>query len=208
MLFQFTLIIPVYILVAILMLILSARTWALRPAPGATAWSMAMLFCAIYAIGACLEIAFVAPVLKLVMDRVIYLGITGIVFFWGIFAIQYSSKGRWLNRVTLSLLAIVPGVTLCLAFFAESHQLLYRSYEFVHEDGLVIGHVIAYGPVFWIWMGYSYFIFIVSWLLLLRSIIRAQAIFRSQAWLVILASAAPMGVYTAHMAGLSLLGAF
>ena len=58
MLFQFAPIIPVYALVAALMLYLSIRTWSLRPARGTTAWSMTMFFCAIYALGTCLELAF------------------------------------------------------------------------------------------------------------------------------------------------------
>ncbi|MBI1281215.1 MAG: PAS domain-containing protein [Anaerolineaceae bacterium] len=208
MLFQFSLIIPVYVLVAALMLLLSIRTWTLRPAPGATAWSMTMLFCAIFAIGAGLEIAFVSPVLKLAMDRVIYIGTTGFVFFWGIFAIQYSNRGRWLKRTNVFLLAIIPLVTLCLALFAEYHSLLYRSYEFVYEGDLVMGHVMAYGPFFWIWLGYSYLILTGSWLLLFRSVIRSQTFFRGQAWMVILASVAPMLTYLFHFIGINPLAPF
>ncbi len=208
MLFQFAPIIPAYLLVVSLLLFLAARSWALRSAPGAKAWSITMLFCAIYAIGSCLEIALTVPVWKLVMGRVIYLGTTGLVFFWGIFAIQYSNPGRLLNRFTVTLLAIIPVVTLCLALFAEHHQLLYNSYEFVHENGLIIGRVSEYGSWFWVWMGYSYLIFIGSWLLLLQSIIRFQAILRGQAWMVILASALPMLVYSIHMAGLNFFSRF
>ena len=208
MLFQFTLIIPVYLLVAALTLLISARTWTLRPAPGATAWSMTVLFFGINAIGSGLEIAFTMPVMKLAMNRVIYIGTTGVVFFWGIFAIQYSKRERWLNRVTVPLLAVVPLDTLCLALFAESHQLLYRAYEFVYEDGLVIGRVVAYGPMFWFWLVYSYLIFAGSWILLLVSVIRSPAMFRGQAWIVILASSAPLLVYLVHLTGLNLLGSF
>ena len=208
MLFQLAPIIPVYALVAALMLLLSVRTWAMRPKRGATAWSMTMLFCAIFAIGACLEIAFAIPVLKLAMNRVIYIGTTGFIFFWGIFAIQYSNEDRWLNRITISLLAIVPLLTLCLAFFAEQHPLLYRAYEFVYIDGLIMGQVAAYGTLFWVWLIYSYFVLIGSWLLLLRSAFRSHAIFRAQTWMVILASGAPMMSYVTQMAGFNFLAPF
>lgn len=208
MLFQFSLIIPVYALVAALMLLLSARTWTLRPAPGATAWSMTMLFCAIFAIGSGLEIAFTPLPLKLAMDRVIYIGTTGFIFFWGIFAIQYSHKERWLNRITLPLLAVMPLFTLCLALFAESHQLLYRAYEFVYEDGLIIGRVVAYGPLFWVWLGYSYAVLAGSLLLLMHAVLRSQALFRGQARMVILASAAPMLVYLIYLTGFNPLAPF
>lgn len=203
--FQFASIIPVYILVALLMLLLSIRAWSLRPAPGASAWSMTMLFCAIFAIGSCLEMAFVEPILKLTMDRVIYIGTTGFIFFWGIFAIQYSHMDRWLNRFTLPLLMIIPLGILCLALFAEYHQLLYREYEFVYKDGLVIGQVVAYGPLFWVWLAYSNVLLAGSWILLLRSAMRSQAIFRGQNWMVIVASAAPMSIYLIHFTGLNLL---
>ncbi|MBX3063810.1 MAG: PAS domain S-box protein [Anaerolineae bacterium] len=204
MLFQFSPIIPVYALVAVLMLYLSARTWNLRPARGASAWSMTLLFCAIHTLGTCLEIAFATPVLKLAMNRVIYVGTTGFVFFWGIFAIQYSNHGRWLNRVTLPLLAIVPACTLVLALFAEQHHLLYRAYEFVYLDGLLLGQVAAYGALFYLWVTYSYIVFVSSWLLLLLTAIRSQAIFRNQIWLVILASAVPMITYVLQLFGLKL----
>ncbi len=208
MLFQFAPIIPVYALVALLMLYLSARTWTLRPTRGATAWSLTMLFLAIHTIGTCLEIAFAIPELKLAMNRVIYLGITGFIFFWGIFAIQYSNRDRWLNRYSLALLALVPLLILCLALFAEQHQLLYRQYEFVYIDGLLMGQVAAYGPLFWVWLGYSYVVMIGSWLLLVHSAIRSHAIFRNQTRLVIVASGVPVIVYSAQLAGLNLLAPF
>ncbi|MEP7290375.1 MAG: histidine kinase N-terminal 7TM domain-containing protein, partial [Chloroflexota bacterium] len=208
MLFQFAPIIPVYALVAVLMLFLSVRTWKLRPARGATAWSMTMLFCAIYAIGTCLEIAFATPVLKLAMNRVIYIGTTGFIFFWSIFAIQYSNEEHWLNRITVPLLAIIPLVTLCLALFAEQHHLLYQAYEFVYINGLLMGQVAAYGLAFWVWLGYSYVVLVGSWLLLLRYAIRSHSIFRDQSWMVILASAAPMLIYIVQIAGLNLLAPF
>ena len=203
MLFQFTPIILAYGLAAFLMLLLSARTWTLRPARGAAAWSMTMLFCAIYAIGACLELALVAPALKLAMNRVIYIGTTGFIYFWGLFALHYTNEEHRLNRVSVGLLAIIPLTVLSLALFAEQHHLLYQSYEFVHEDGLILGRVVAYGPVFWVWVIYSYGVLLASWLLLLRSAIRSQAMFRSQTWMVILASAAPMFTYILYMTGLN-----
>ena len=167
-----------------------------------------MLFLAINTIGTCLEIAFAVPVLKLAMNRVIYIGITGFTFFWGIFAIQYSNKDRWLNRYSLALMAVVPLITLCLALFAEQHQLLYRQYEFDHIDGLLMGQVTAYGPMFWVWLGYSYAVLISSWLLMLRSAIRSHAIFRNQTRLVIVASGLPLLVYAAQIAGLNPIAPF
>ncbi len=208
MLFQFAPIILVYALVAVLMLYLSGRTWALRPARGATIWSLTMLFLVIHTIGTCLEIAFVVPALKLAMNRVIYFGITGFTFFWGVFAIQYSNKDRWLNRYSLALLAVMPLIILCLALFAEQHQLLYRQYEFVYIDGLLLGQVVAYGPMFWIWLGYSYLVVISSWLLLLHSAIQSHAIFRNQTRLVIVASGTPLLVYTAQIAGMNPIAPF
>jgi len=163
-----------------------------------------MLFCGIYAIGTCLEIAFAIPVFKLAMNRLIYIGTTGFIFFWGIFAIQYSNEDRFLNRITISLLAIIPLVILCLAVFAEQHSLLYRKYEFVYENGLLIGQVAAYGIMFWVWIIYSYLVLIGGWLLLLRAALRSHAMFRNQIWMVILASAAPLLIYTAQLAGLNL----
>ncbi len=206
--FQFAPILPVYALVAALMIYLSVRTWALRPARGATAWSMTMLFCSIFAVGTCLEIAFAIPALKLAMNRVIYLGTTGFIFFWGVFAIQFSSHDRWLTRYTLPLLAGVPLAILGLALFAESHQLLYQQYEFVDTNGLIMSRVVAYGAAFWVWLGYSYVVLMGSWLLLLRSAVRSQPIFRSQARMVIIATALPMLTYLAQIAGLNPLAPF
>ncbi len=205
---QFAPTIPLYASIAALMLYLSIRTWALRPARGTTAWSLTMLFCAIYATGTCLEIAFNVPILKLAMNRVIYIGTTGFMFFWGIFAIQYSNHDRWLNRTTVSLLAIVPLVTLCLALFAEQHTLLYQGYEFVSINGLLMGQVVAHGVMFWVWIGYTYLVFIGSWLLLLRAAIRSHTIFRNQAWMVILASAAPLLIYTFQILNSQLFASF
>ncbi len=199
--FQFTPMIIVYGLSACLMLFLSLRTWHMRPARGAAAWSMTMLFCAINALGACLELAFAVPVYKLAMNRVIYVGATGCVFFWGIFAISYSGEERWLNRFTLGLMAIVPLSVLGLAFFAENHTLIYRAYDFIEVNGVLLGHVIAYGPVFWLWMIYSYLLLVSCWLLLLRFAVRSHTMFRSQTWMVILASAAPLLTYLLYMTG-------
>ncbi|MCX9078135.1 MAG: hypothetical protein OIN84_09190, partial [Candidatus Methanoperedens sp.] len=203
MIFQFAPIILIYAFVAALMLFLSARAWTLRPTHGAAAWAATMLFCAIYAIGSCLEIAFAVPVLKLAMNRIIYTGTTGFIFFWGIFAIQYSNRGRWLNRTTVSLLAVVPLAIWCLSLAAEQHSLLYRAYEFVTANGLIMGYVAAHGPMFWVWLGYSYLVLGGSWLLLLHTAFRSHALLRAQTWMVILASAAPMLVYIRQMTDLN-----
>lgn len=55
--------------------------------------------------------------------------------------------------------------------FNEQHQWLYRAYQFVRVDGLLMGQVVTYGPLFWVWVAYGYCVMIGSWLLLLRSAI-------------------------------------
>ena len=128
MTWQFTPIIFLYTVSAVLCAVLAYRIWQMRPRParGAT-WAMSLLVgCTIWATGSALEVSLADLASKLIVVRfVLYFGVALVVFSWSVFAIEYSAFDRWLNRYTIAALAVVP----ILAYVAVTTNPLHFSYS-------------------------------------------------------------------------------
>lgn len=188
---QFTPIVLLYFASSVITVFLAYRTWKMRPSRGATFWAFVMLFSSIYAMGTGLEIIIADPEWKFAMIPLIYFGVTGIMFFWGLFCISYSHYQKWLNNYSIGLLLLIPLTTFILTLFAGQHQLIYQGYEFVKHDGLVMSQVVAYGSFFWVWVAYTYIILLVGSIILIQSARRFPKLFRGQASMVVLSVIIP-----------------
>lgn len=188
---QFTPIVLLYFISFVITLFLAYQTWKMRPARGASYWAFTMLFSAIFALGAGVEIVFADPLSKYAMLSVIYFGVTGIMFSWALFCISYSHHQKWLNRYTITLLLLIPLTTFFLILTLDKHQLMYRDYEFITQDGLVLSSVVEYGSFFWVWVAYSYLSLILGSIILIHSAIRYSNIFQGQAGTVVISVLIP-----------------
>jgi len=198
---QFSPMILSYFISSIVALFLGYRTWKIRSSRGAIFWSLAMFFSSIYSLGIGLEAIFTDPSVKFAMIPIFYLGVTGLIFFWGLFCITYSQYQKWLNPFTRSLLAFPPLITLILALFVGEHHLIYQDYGFIEYNGLVVSQVISYGSFFWFWVAYSYFVLIGGAAILVQSAIRSPDLYQGQIRMLLVSVSIPIVATTLNLLG-------
>lgn len=144
-----------------------------------------------WSLGYALEIAGANLQTKLFFGKSEYLGIAFAPLVWLIFAINHSNRGQNLTRKVITLLTIVPLITVLLAFTTEKNGLIWSGY-YVSQTNDFSALGVTHGIWFWVHSIYSYALLLVGTLVMgLRSIWRKQGVYRRQALALIIAVLAP-----------------
>lgn len=184
-----------YILPLIASAVISAwmavYVWPRRTsAPGATALTALAAAVAVWCVGYALEIAGADLPTKVFWGKSQYLGIASIPLLWVIFACRHSGLDAWIKPRNLSLLAIIPLVTLILAFTTELHGLVWKDVR-VETLGAFSALNIMHGPWFWIYWAYSNILIFIGTFVLLRFMGWLQGLARRQNTALLVAVLAP-----------------
>ncbi len=126
-----------------------------------------------------LEYGVVETNWKIIFAKIEYFGIATIGSTWLMFALNYSRREKWLTGRNISLLLIIPLITLLLAFTNEQHQLVWPTITATSDlpgAGLVYGH----GPAFWLIFIYNYIMLSVGTVIIIHNAIRARDLYRWQ----------------------------
>ncbi len=174
--------------------------WRRRSTPSAIALSLLALAIMEWTLGYALEIAGADLPTKIFWGKIQYIGIVATPLLWLIFAVHYTDRGKWLSQRNLFLLAIIPLITVVLAFTTESHSLIWKDIQ-VYEAGNFSVLDVSYGFWFWVHSVYSYLLLAAGTLLILRSVGRRQGMYRGQAIALIVAVAAPWIGNALYLAG-------
>lgn len=188
---QFTAVVWLYGAAAITSYMLAFIAWRMIPARGAVVAVLLTVSTGTWALGYLLGFFNTTLAWKLVMLRVEYLGITGTGFFFALFALVYSHYEKWVNRVTIALLAAIPVVCYILLLTTGQHDLFYHSYELTTYENLVITAK-DYGPAFWVFVAYNYTIVFLGAIILIQAMIRFPALYRKQIATLIPAALIPL----------------
>lgn len=113
-----------------------------------------MVAIAIWSIGYTLELAANTLSAKIWLAKIEYIGISSVSFLWFIFTIHYAGYGRHLKRPFL-LLALIPAITLTLAFTNEWHGLIWETTA-LSPTPYFIALDLEYGLWFWFHVASSY----------------------------------------------------
>ncbi len=99
--------------------------WRRRPAPGVMSLVFLMLGVCEWSLGYAVGMASADLAAKVFWAKVQYFGIVSVPVMWLILALQYTNREKWLTRRNRVLLAIMPLLTLLLAWTNESHGLIW-----------------------------------------------------------------------------------
>ena len=180
---------------------LAIYAWQHRAARGAVPLVLLTLSITAWSLGYALEIAGADLPTKLFWGKSAYLGIVAAPSLWLIFAVQYSNQGKWLTRRNVIALAIVPLITLSLVFTTEAHGLVWKQvYVNTIGDLSILG--VVYGFWFWVHSAYSYILLLAGTLLISRSIISLQELYRGQSIALIVSVLAPWAGNILYLSGL------
>jgi signal transduction histidine kinase len=121
-----------------------------------------------------------------------YLGIVTVPVAWMLLVIIYIGEERTVSFPKFLAFFIIPALT-CLMVFTNPYHHLYYSAVTVVQQGSSVIWLYSYGPFFWIHALYSYILVLSGMILLLTRYRTAQAIFRAQIALLLIAVALPFG---------------
>ena len=171
-------------------------------ASGGRALALLALACAEWSLGYALEIAGADRSTKIFWGKSQYIGIVSIPLLWIIFAYSYLTKGTRMTPRTVSLLSILPLITLILAFTTEQHGLIWQDIQ-IRTVGTFSALDVTHGFWFWIYWIYSNVLLLIGTIFVLRSFRRTRGLFRRQNLILLIAVLTPWLGNVLYVSGLS-----
>jgi PAS domain S-box-containing protein len=200
--FQYTPYIFPLIAAAIISMGVAFYTWSRRSANSGPALTILSFVLMEWLLGYALEIAGADLTTKIIWGKMQYIGIAALPLFWVIFAFNYANQNNRLSHRVMGLLAILPLVTIVLAFTTEAHGLIWKKIQ-VTQAGTFSALDVSYGWWFWVHSAYSYILLMAGTILMIRSLIRSQGLYRGQATALLVAVVVPWIGNALYLTGLS-----
>jgi diguanylate cyclase (GGDEF)-like protein/PAS domain S-box-containing protein len=121
---------------------------------------------------------------KIIWSQLQYLGIATVPITLFILTLYFSGYRNCLNIKINSLLAIIPIIALAFIFSNGTHHLFWKETSLV-SAGKYFLMEIKYGIVFYIFAGYIYSLIIISFVVLIKTLIQKIKLFRLQSIILI-----------------------
>ena len=119
------------LLTVLLLFTLAVYAWRRRSVPGASPFTIACLFAAMWAAGSVMEYAAVDLASKISWVKFQAAWQAPTVTAITCFILEYTWPGRWLTRRNLALFSIVPLLVLIIILTDDLHHLAWRGFAFV-----------------------------------------------------------------------------
>lgn len=123
--------------------------------------------------------------LKILMNKIEYVGVTIVPVSFFILILYFSGYTNWVQIKKNFFLLIIPLITIGLVFTNERHGLIWK--EIILESDEYLFLVIEYGAWFWVYTSFSYLLIVISYIILAKTIIGKIRIFKLQAISIIVA---------------------
>lgn len=139
---------------------------------------------------------------KLFWVRMEYAGSVWVSPLFLVFVLRIVGKCRALTQRRLAALLMVPAITLAGAWSNGFHHLIW-SVAWLNAGNLV--PVVSYvrGPLFWLYLAFSYALLLCSTCLLVKAFTTARGMYRKQLGIILLASLVPWLANVLYMSDLS-----
>ncbi|MBI5670818.1 MAG: GAF domain-containing protein [Chloroflexi bacterium] len=119
-----------------------------------------------------------------------YVGLTFIPLAWLGFALHFSGMAWRVQRHHVVALMVIPLITITLAWTNEWHGLIWAQPRFDLSTQPPL-FTPVYGVWFWVYLAYSYLVFLVGSLMLIRLALLSWRLHRAQAVLILIATVVP-----------------
>lgn len=165
--------------------------WRKRPVPGASSFSTVMFGGGIWAIAVLGVRTTPGSTTELFWSLFQYFGIVLIAPAWLVFALDYTSRDRWITPSTMAVLSVLPAGTLVALWTNRFHGLFYDpTTSDVAASAAIAG--MAYGPLFYVMVAYSYLFILLGSAMLVHLLITAPKRYRTRIGAVLVAIATPL----------------
>lgn len=181
---------------------LAYYAWKRRFLSGALPFALLMLALTDWSLGYALELQSAVLPDKVFWAQVEYLGITAVPVLWLIFALQYTGQSKWLTKRNLALMAILPIITLVIAWSNQYHGLIWSEISLEVKGELSVLHIV-YGRWFWVNIFYSYLLLLLGTILIIRMLIRSPHLYRGQSTALLIGASVPWVANIIYISGLN-----
>lgn len=174
--------------------------WRYRNADEVRFLIFVQFFAAIWALTYALELSTLTLEMKMFWSQVSYLGIAFLPLSYFLFTTAFSQKTNIINPKNISVLSVIPFLTVLLVFTNNSHHLLWKDVFFNEDKSLAI-----YQHAVWFWIFWTYsIILILSGLYnLYQSIYKFPAFYKSQVNTLLIATIIPLIGNLMYVTGLN-----
>ena len=169
--------------VGVSVLRLKSESWSLS-------FSLMMIICSVWSAGYAFELVSAGLKYKIIATYIQYLGVVSVPVLWLIFISQYTGRDKWLNPFNTALLWTLPAITLLLAWTSAYNKLVLFNFRVVMVDSFAV-LLVDHGPLFWLYVFYSYIILLTMTIIMLQAFFRSYQTYRDQIWVLIVAALAP-----------------
>jgi len=181
--------------------------WRHRSAPGATALVglLAALFvwAAVYAVG----LVTFDPGMRVLLERVMWIGVTAVPVTWLVFALEYTGYNRWISRRFVGSLAGLSVLMSAFVFTNPGHNLVWKTNQQITGAG-VSYTIQTYGPLFWPFALYSYALVLAGSILFLQLVFTSDKLYPDQSVALVVGALVPLVANVASVVGLAPLEGF
>lgn len=163
-------------------------------------WMMASV--ALWLATSTLELSSNSLLFKILISKFQYLGVSSVALFWLLFVLRYTHHDRYLTRLGIGLLWVIPAITMMLAATNDLHGWVWPSVAEVPVPGGVAARF-EHGPAVVLISVYSYILLAIGTLVLAKIAFRFPAIYRRQAVTMVVAAVLPWTGNLIYLMGLS-----
>ena len=182
--------------------VLAFFAWRHRGSPGAIPLTLLLMAVAVWQVAYAFELGGAERSTKILWAKVGYLGIATVPTAWLAVTLQFTGRGQWLTRRNMAFLAIVPLVTLLLAWSNESHRLIWSDIRLGTGDSFSVAEFV-HGAWFWVYGGYSYLLLILGLVFLADGIFHSSRLYWKQATALFVSALVPWGTNWSFAVGLT-----
>jgi PAS domain S-box-containing protein len=182
----------------IVLLIVAALAWRRRHIPGALYMCLVALALAIYSLGYALELGSTDVNFVRLWLKIEYLGSTPANAFGLLMALAFTGRRRFITRVNLSLLMIIPVLTVIFAWSNDWHGLIWQNIFLERPYGYTATQFKT-GPWYSVSALYLLVTFSATLLVLAQAWRSALALHRQQIGIILIGMLVPMLTYIAYI---------
>lgn len=151
--------------------------------------------------GSAMEFFSVEVWAKIFWIKISYIGTVTTPVIWLLLILSYVKYDKYLKKEIIVLLMIIPLLVLFAAFTNEWHKLLWPN---IIPVSLARGSFLVYfhGPVFWIYIIYSFLMVLIGIIILIRLFLNASSTYRPQISILLFTGLVPLIFSLVYVSGI------
>lgn len=180
----------------------AVHAWRRRPAPGSIPLVLLGSGAAVWSLGYAVATGFEDLPVRILLAKAQYLGIAVVPLGVFMLVLQHVGREKWLAWPGIVLLAIVPVLTVLLAWTNERHGLIWADYGVMPYGSAYVLNL-KYGAFFWFYTVYAYAQLAIAIALLAYVVVRSSHLQRLQSLTILVGTLLPLLGNFLYLAGLN-----